>query len=272
MQNILALTGEAFGKDAVTRLSTTLHESPKATQRGVEAALPASLVGLSSFASSVPQAAELLDVLHKGDYPHIEPSSFTRTVRDETETSRLAESGQNFLRQIFGNKLGQVIAALASQAGLSRASASTLLGLSAPLVLEAVGKEATTQGLDARSLSLFLGDESRKVSGLLPVSLTHALSVGTAAGKDARGPVRIGGTTTRRSAQLHDGTHLPELKPSSNPMWVLIPLALLTVFGLWWFHRMYVQRPIDVESLQDERPVHSPGDLKPRMEHPSQGR
>src|SRR3970282_2928887 len=54
-------------------------------------------------------------------------------------------------------------------------SASTLLGLAAPLVLDAVGKEAESRHLDARGLSAFLTDQARSAAGALPGALSGAV-------------------------------------------------------------------------------------------------
>ena len=81
MENILDMTSLAFGGDAVKKLSSVLHESPTATQRGVETALPASLAGLAAFASSESKAAELLGAFRGGGAcPHADASDIARMV------------------------------------------------------------------------------------------------------------------------------------------------------------------------------------------------
>ncbi len=262
MRNIIDLQRHAFGSDALARLSTTLHESPMATRRGVEVALPASLVGISSYASTDSRAAELLSALREGEVPHVEADAFAHVVQDDTEASRLAQSGTGFLLRIFGNRLGHVVDALANQTGLSRGSAYTLLGLSAPLLLEALGKDVVDKELDASRFSRYLGDEGRKVSGLLPEPVAHAVYLGTAlSSRESQAPRRVSSRPPPAEGPSYAGIPLPELKPRLNPMWIIVPFALLTVFGMWWFHRTYVQRPIDPRILEPQ-PYPAPGGLK----------
>ncbi|MFT3926269.1 MAG: DUF937 domain-containing protein [Myxococcales bacterium] len=245
MENILDMTSLAFGGDAVKRLSSVLHESPSATQRGVETALPASLASLAAFASSESKAAELLGAFRGGNYPHIEATEITRMVGDSAATTRLAQSGSGFLSQMFGGKFSGIVEALAGQAGVSRSSASTLLGLAAPLVLNAIGKETQSQNFDARGLSRFLGDQGRKVSGLLPGPLSTALTaLGPGVGSvTSIGAVEGAGQRVREAGagyaeRVSDvSARLPELEPRTNPMWLILPLALLALLGLWLFNR-----------------------------------
>ncbi len=238
MDNILDMTSLAFGGDTVKRLSSVLHESPTATQRGVETALPTSLASLAAFASSESKAAELLGAFRGGNYPHADASEITNMVGDPAATTRLAQSGSGFLSQMLGGKFSSIVEALAGQAGVSRSSATTLLGLAAPLVLNAISKETRSQNLDAQGLSRFLGDEGRKVSGLLPGPLSSALSaVGPGFGGAAESAphrVREAGTyvTERVPVQAQR-----ELQPRTNPMWLILPLALLALLGLWLFNR-----------------------------------
>jgi outer membrane protein OmpA-like peptidoglycan-associated protein len=176
MENILEITRFAFQGDAMQRLSSVLHESPGATKSGIEAAIPASLAGLAAHATSEQKAADLLGAFRGGDFPHADAGDVTKMVNDPVATARMAESGQGFLNRTFGGRLGGIVDALAGHTGVSRSSASTLLGLAAPLVLHAVSKEAESRNLDARGLSRFLADQGRRASGVLPASMTNTLS------------------------------------------------------------------------------------------------
>lgn len=244
MENILDMTNLAFGGEAVKRLSSVLHESPSATQRGVETALPASLASLAAFASSESKAAELLGAFRGGNYPHADAGEISRTVGDPAATTRLAQSGSGFMSQMFGGKFSGIVEALAGQAGVSRSSATTLLGLAAPLVLNAISKETKTQNFDARGLSRFLGDQGRKVSGLLPGPVSTAL--GTLGPSLGGGVTGLAENTVHRVREVgvgdperpYDVAHrTSEIEPRTNPMWLILPLALLALLGLWLFNR-----------------------------------
>ena len=176
MENILEITRFAFQGDAMQRLSSVLHESPGATKSGIEAAIPASLAGLAAHATSEQKAADLLGAFRGGDFPHADAGDVTKMVNDPVATARMAESGQGFLNRTFGGRLGGIVDALAGHTGVSRSSASTLLGLAAPLVLHAVSKEAESRNLDARGLSRFLADQGRRASGRIRPTIARSRS------------------------------------------------------------------------------------------------
>jgi len=183
MENIITeVTTIALRGDLLERLSSQIHESASATRRGVEQAVPVSVVGLAVHVSSEQRAEELLGAFRGRTYPQMDPSAVARTAVDPEATWRLAQSSSGFLDRIFGNKLDAVLDMLAGNSGVSKDSAATLLGLATPMVLDAVGKEAEARKLDARGLTRFLADQGQKASGALPGPLTGAIGVGPAGG------------------------------------------------------------------------------------------
>ncbi|MFT3925336.1 MAG: OmpA family protein [Myxococcales bacterium] len=184
MDNMLDISREAFPNPALTRLSSVLHESESATQRGIDRAFPASLTGLAEHAKRGHNAEEMLGHFQKGDYPHLTPAEITPLVHDPVQTAKCAASGEGYLAQIFGSKLDQVVDMVAHQAGVSRTSAHVILGLSAPLLLDALEKESSIRQLDAEGLSRFLSDQEEHAHSLLPGIVDGAASA--AAGKPMR--------------------------------------------------------------------------------------
>jgi len=175
MESIMDILGLAWRGDSVERLSSQIHETQDATRKGLESAVPLSMAGLASLFSSEQEAGELLGSFKRGEFPHVDANEIGSLVSDPAATTQLARSGKGFLARVFGTRLDTVLEALAGQTGVSRSSANTLLGLSAPLVIGAVEREAEARHLDAKGLSKFLSEEGRKASGLLPGALSNVL-------------------------------------------------------------------------------------------------
>jgi outer membrane protein OmpA-like peptidoglycan-associated protein len=146
--------------------------------------MPVALAGLAEHARSEQNAAELLRTIQSGDYPHVESGEVARAASDAVQTNQIARAGTGFLNRIFGDKLSWLVDAVSGPSGLSRSSATTVLGLALPLVLHEVGKEATTRNLDGPGLSRFLAREEQRVSGLLPASFASAFGAAPAAGRE----------------------------------------------------------------------------------------
>ena len=167
MEHITEVTGMALEGGGVELLSARIHENQAATRQGFENAVPMSVAGLAAYASTDERAQELLGTLRRGNYPHLSPGEVM-----EPEAARTAQSSRGLLARIFGGRLDEVVNRLAAQSSVSRSSASMLLGMAAPLVLDAIGKEVKARNLDAHGLSRFLADEGRRASAALPESLS----------------------------------------------------------------------------------------------------
>ncbi len=179
MDNMLDISREAFPNPALTRLSSVLHESESATQRGIERAFPASLTGLAEHVKRGQNAEQMLERLQTGEYPQLTPAEVAPLIRDPVQTARLAAAGEGFLSRIFGARLDQVVDLVARQAGVSRTSSHVILGLSAPLLLDALSKESAVRHLDADGLSRFLSEQEARAHTAQPAIVDD---VATAAG------------------------------------------------------------------------------------------
>lgn len=270
MENIMELSGLAFRGEALERLSLRLHESKTATKRGIENALPVSIAGLAEHAASEGKAEELLSALRTGDYPHVDAAEVSKLVADPVATDRVVESGAGFLSRIFGNKVSALIDAVAGQSGLSRSSASTLLGLATPIVLDAVGKEARARNLDARGLSRFLSDQEHRVAGWLPQNFAAGVGATRPSGhvhhlvgetrervEDAKERVSDWAARHRpnvRASSAHAPPIAYDSKSRSGLGWLLLGLAVLAAIALLVFAFRRVQSPLSAPNLEERAP------------------
>jgi outer membrane protein OmpA-like peptidoglycan-associated protein len=224
MENILEIMSTTMlGGETLSKLSAQMRESPGATRRGLETAVPASVAALAAHTSSEQKAEELLGAFRGGDYPHVELAEIAQVVSDPEATSRLTKSSAGFLGRIFGSGLDSTLDSIAGRSGLSRASASTVLGLAAPLVLNAVSTVARSRNFDAAGLSRFLSSQlpgaSAGVAGadatLLRESASHTLH--------------------RVSTETDHGSS--ELQSSHRGLWTALLAAALVLLALMIFGR-----------------------------------
>jgi OOP family OmpA-OmpF porin len=225
MENVLETARAALSGETVGRVSSLLHESESGTRQGWQEALPVSVAGLASQAATPEGAQALLATLKEGRYAHVEPEDLRQTVADPRMAERVVSSGEGMVGRLFGDKLNGIIDALAGAAGVSRSSASKLLGLATPLVMGIVGKLATTRNLDARGLSGFLGEQQRLAVAAMPSRLAGVLGLQ---------PAYAGGANpahhSERVARIgHEAAHGRSIVP-----WVMGVLVLLA--GLVWLN------------------------------------
>ena len=155
------------------------------------------MAGLASQASTEEGAQSLLETFRSGRYPHVEPEDLGKTLSEPGSAVRMTSSSEGFLGRMFGTRLDGVLDGLASFTGVSRASATKLLGMATPLVMGLVGKRAAGQHLDARGLSGFLSQQGTLAAGLLPdrfsglLGMRPAMAGASAAAVTTHGPRRV---------------------------------------------------------------------------------
>jgi OOP family OmpA-OmpF porin len=216
MESVMDMAQGFFGGDTLGRVSSWLHESPSATKAAVQEAIPVSLLGLASQASTEEGSKAMLGRFQRGDYPRLEADELGRAVSDPATSDRLVQSNKGFMEGMFGGKLGPVVDGMAEHAGVSRSAISKVLALAAPVVLGMIGKRAVSQKLDAGGLRRFLGEQQELAARQLPGNLSKLLVPGGAA---AATVTRRGEPAIREIAARH----------RAFPWWLVGVLAAVAV-------------------------------------------
>ena len=153
-------------------------------------------------------------------------------IAQGTLPAPLLAIGEKLLALLFGNKAGALAGALASLGGVRSSSATTLLGLAAPMVLGALGDKVRSSGLNAMGLASLLGNEQKSFAALVPQGLLGVLGSGaaTAAATGVAAKITgIGQGTHAPAPQAHahrlplqpltrTATRLPLLMPPTRPL------------------------------------------------------
>ena len=152
--NILTemLTQQLAG-GAVAQISNKLGIDQGTAGKAVAIALPLLIAALARN-TSTPSGANALDQAVARDHD----GSILDDIGGFLNSGNTAD-GAGILGHVFGNQQNSVEGALAQRTGLDAGSAGQLLAMVAPLVLGGVGKTRMEQGLDANSLSAYLGDQ-----------------------------------------------------------------------------------------------------------------
>jgi outer membrane protein OmpA-like peptidoglycan-associated protein len=173
MENVMELARGPLMGQVFAKVGGWIHEDPDSVKRGFETAVPASVAGLAERASTPEGAQNLLTTLKRGDYPHIDAAELGRSAGDQLTTENVARSGEGFLSRLFGNKESGVVDGVAASAGVSRSSASKVLGLASQLVLGFVGTEAVRRNMDASGLRGFLAGLRMQAANAMPGPLSN---------------------------------------------------------------------------------------------------
>lgn len=254
MESIVDLVSGALRGGTLDRLSSRLDESPAAVERGVEHATPLLVASFAKRAQSAQGAEYLFSRVRDGSQPQLEPSELGQVLSDPAAIQRTTQSSSGFLAGFFGNELNTLLDMVTSSSGLKRSSASTLVGLLAPLVLGWIGRNVTSKGLSAPGLSQWLADEGKKVSARVPAGFS-SMFAGSPPPREESAP-RVGHADIERSRQ-------PAARKASayGLPWLLVTLAALAlvfVWGLWRGEDRDVAAPPVAMAPEGERSERQP--------------
>jgi hypothetical protein len=148
--NFIDLAKSYLTTEVVHRISSALGESPERVEKAIEAGIPSILAGFLKMASS--GGSRLLEMLKH------EPSELSHlggldgafgnlgSLLSEGSIDSLIKYGQSVLSSLFGGKLDAIVDLISRSSGIKASSATSLLGMLAPLLMGVLRKETVSRG------------------------------------------------------------------------------------------------------------------------------
>ena len=226
--NIIDLIKGQLGPALVSQASTQLGESESGISKAISGLLPAVIGGLANNSSN----SSVLDAISGANN-----SSLLSNLLGGSSNNSLIST---VLSSIFGDKVGTLVNTIASYAGISQSSSSSLLNLVTGATLGSVGKYAADNNLGASGISSLLSDQKGVLSTLLPAGLSlGSLGFGNLFGSSDAPKVDVSQprVEVNRGGATH--THTSTVDNNDNgggSIWKwLLPLILLLLAGyfLW---------------------------------------
>jgi outer membrane protein OmpA-like peptidoglycan-associated protein len=209
--NLLDSVRNYITPELITTASSHLGESSTGVAKGITAALPLLLVGLGNKAEGGGPSNILSEAknMASGDFFGNLGNLFGG------QTSNITTGGTSWLNNLFGSKTGTVVSGISNFAGIRNGSASSLLGMLAPLLLGLLGRHATENNLSQDGFDKLLIDQKNTAMEAIP----SGLSLGTLFGG-------TGSAFAAREREMETAFETPKKRGSSA--WPI----LLTVGGL----------------------------------------
>jgi OOP family OmpA-OmpF porin len=215
--------------EVVRNASSLVGESESSTRQTLNTAVPTVLSGFTNLASSPEGASSLVAMVRDGGFGSAVDNASSLFSGGNT-TSSMMNVGQQLLGKIFGNKGSAVCDLVGRSGGVKASSATSLMGLAAPLALGVLGKRAAAQGLDSSTgLANMLMGEKDQIAAAAPSGLSQLLGGGPTA---VPSPPRD--VETRREPRV-DRTYAAEAPRRKN--WLPILLIALAALALLMFAR-----------------------------------
>jgi OmpA-OmpF porin, OOP family len=173
--NVLELLKGQMGNMVVEKAAQYLGEDAGAAGKAMSAILPSVLGGVMNQATNISGATNLLNMLSNGGHDGSIFSNLGSLLSGGSATQGLVNAGSGIIKGLFGDKVGSIVDFIAKFAGVKSSSASSLLGMAAPLVMGMIGKQSA--GLGASGLMKLLGGQSDFIKAALPAGMGSILGL-----------------------------------------------------------------------------------------------
>jgi hypothetical protein len=174
--NLLESMTSQLTPQMLQKVSSFLGETPGQTQTAVDRAIPTLLAGLMHFSSFPNGPTQLLNLLNQANYGSL-LNNLSGLLDGGNTTQNVITAGQNILHVVFADKIDAVGERIAAASGVSNASASSLLSLTAPVVVGVLARARAAQGLNAARLTTLLMGQKEAVAKLAPAGLAEVFEL-----------------------------------------------------------------------------------------------
>ncbi|KMQ60041.1 flagellar motor protein MotB [Chryseobacterium angstadtii] len=160
--NVIDLIKGQLGPALVSQAASQFGESESGISKAIGGILPAVVGGLANNSDNPGVLDAITNASSSGILGNLLGGSSSNPVISTLLTS------------IFGDKISGIVNAIATYAGISNNSSSSLLNLVTGATVGSIGKYATDNNLDKSGISSLLGEQKGIVSSLLPAGLSLA--------------------------------------------------------------------------------------------------
>src|SRR5262245_47233362 len=173
--NLIELAKGYLTPDIIRKASSFVSESEPATQKAMTGIVPTLIAALANQASTTAGAEKLGRILDTGKYDGSALNNLGTLFSGGETTQKAVTEGKDILSTLFGNKTDGLVDQIARFAGLRLGSATSLLALILPLILNLLGRQRATIGQSPAALASLLGEQKSFLSSLLPAGIASFL-------------------------------------------------------------------------------------------------
>jgi uncharacterized membrane protein YeaQ/YmgE (transglycosylase-associated protein family) len=255
--NLTEVARNALTSDVVHKLSSVCEESTPKTKKALEAMIPAILAGAASHASTSSGASQLFDMAKASAEAGPDLVNNLASHLSGSGMEAMGHTGQSILNALFGDKLSSLLSWVGRYAGISSASATSLMSVASNLVMNLLGKQVLQHGLNASGLGSMLASQKGWLARLLPSGVSeipglHALAdYAGQTGAAVRDTAQAGGRAVRGAAHEAYRTGVGAVQNARPLASALVPLFLvaLALLALPWLLRAWTTKDTPVANV-----------------------
>jgi outer membrane protein OmpA-like peptidoglycan-associated protein len=183
--NLIELAKSYLTPDLVSKLAGQVGESQSGVNKAMDGILPSILGGMVSKVSTNEGANSLLGMFQGGGFDSNLLGNLSSMFGGGESSAQAMTSGKGVLDSLFGDKLGGIGSLISQFSGVKESSASSLMGLAAPMMMGVVGNQMNSSGgggFNLSGLTSLLMSQKDVVAKYLPSGFAGVLGLGSLLG------------------------------------------------------------------------------------------
>jgi hypothetical protein len=237
--NLVSVVMQCLTPDMIAKIASALGLDRNVAQKAIAGAIPALLASFADVASTPNGARQLTNTLTQQSGSL---ESFKNLIGGSGQNT-LAETGSNMLSGLFGGgTLDTMAQTIGKFAGIGEGTSKSMLSMLGPVVLDALGQQQRSTGLDPSGLVSLLTSQKDQIAAAMPSGLAGQLS---AAGliDGATGGLRSGAAAasgrvaeaSERTAYQAGQAASAAARSTAVSQWPYWLVAAAVLGGLAWF-------------------------------------
>jgi hypothetical protein len=237
--NLISLVMQCLTPDMIAKIASALDLDRNVAQKAIAGAIPALLASFADVASTPNGARQLTNTLTQQSGSL---ESLKNLIGGSGQNS-LAETGSSMLSSLFGGgTLDTMAQTIGKFAGIGEGTSKSMLSMLGPVVLDALGQQQRSTGLDPSGLVSLLTSQKDQIAAAMPSGLAGQLS---AAGliDGATGGLRSGAAAasgrvaeaSERTAYQAGQAASAAARSTAVSQWPYWLVAAAVLGGLAWF-------------------------------------
>jgi outer membrane protein OmpA-like peptidoglycan-associated protein len=216
--NLIEQLSREFSGDTLGRIASALGETENRVQSAIAGLAPAMVAALAGKAATPQGLADITDLMRTSGFDGSQPSGLSSLLTGGGGLTDLLARGKALVGNLFGSRQSGVTDWLSSLSGIGSRSASSLLAMATPVLLNLVGGFARKNGgFSLSSIGDLLSGQASFLRGL-PAGLAGALGLGDAPKPAAPGAVDYGPPERKRGG-----------------WWPWVAALAVALLAWWWF-------------------------------------
>lgn len=170
------LRNQLTSGDTMSVISNLLGEEKAAVQSGIDAILPTLMGSVIQKGSNTEGVNMLMNLIKDENHDGSILNNISGILGNHDKTNNVINLGASLVHTFLGDKSSNFVSTISSLSGLKNGSTSSLLKLTAPLLIGLIGKQTAGQG--ASGLMSLLLSQSDFVKQALPPAIINLLGLG----------------------------------------------------------------------------------------------